>query len=144
MGKGKNIPDVPLVKGKKPESKYDPAVLRNLVKEGKTAKQIMDAMGIGHKQILKHHLMKLCATDKTFYEVPGLYERNNRKAFVNAQGEIRIKQRLVDFGNMVLTPETEFDVVVEGNKIILINLSMEDPSITSGMGEAEGEAEEQA
>ena len=144
MGKGKNIPDVPLVKVKKPESKYDPALLRTLVKEGKTAKQIMEAMGINHKQILKHHLMKLCATDKTFYEVPGLYERNNRKAFVNAQGEIRIKQRLVDFGSMVLTPETEFDVVVEGNRIILINLSMEDTSITSNIGEAEGEPEEQA
>ena len=144
MVKGKNIPDVPMVKGKKPESKYDPALLRTLVKEGKTAKQIMEEMGIGHKQILKHHLMKLCATDKTFYEVPGLYERNNRKAFVNAQGEIRIKQRLVDFGSMVLTPETEFDVVVEGNKIILINLSMEETSITSNIGEAEGEPEEQA
>ena len=144
MVKGKNIPDVPVVKGKKPESKYDPALLRTLVKEGKTAKQIMEAMGIGHKQILKHHLMKLCATDKTFYEVPGLYERNNRKAFVNAQGEIRIKQRLVDFGNMVLTPETEFDVVVEGNKIVLINLSMEEPCITTGMGEVEGEPEELA
>ena len=144
MVKGKNIPDVPVVKGKKPESKYDPALLRQLVKEGKTAKQIMEAMGIGHKQILKHHLMKLCATDKTFYEVPGLYERNNRKAFVNAQGEIRIKQRLIDFGSMVLTPETEFDVVVEGNKIILINLSMEEPCINSGMGEVEGEPEEQA
>ena len=144
MVKGKNIPEVTMLKGKKPESKYDPAVLRNLVKEGKTAKQIMEAMGINHKQILKHHLMKLCATDKTFYEVPGLYERNNRKAFVNAQGEIRIKQRLVDFGSMVLTPETEFDVVVEGNKIILINLSMEETSINPGMGEAEGEPEEQA
>ena len=144
MGKGKNIPDVPVVKGKKPESKYDPALLRQLVKEGKTAKQIMEAMGINHKQILKHHLMKLCATDKTFYEVPGLYERNNRKAFVNAQGEIRIKQRLVDFGSMVLTPETEFDVVVEGNRIILINLSMEEPCITTGIGEAERETEEQA
>ena len=144
MVKGKNIPDVPVVKGKKPESKYDPALLRQLVKEGKAAKQIMEAMGINHKQILKHHLMKLCATDKTFYEIPGLYERNNRKAFVNAQGEIRIKQRLVDFGNMVLTPETEFDVVVEGNRIILINLSMEEPCITTGMGEAEGGPEEQA
>ena len=144
MVKGKNIPDVPVVKGKKPESKYDPALLRQLVKEGKAAKQIMEAMGINHKQILKHHLMKLCATDKTFYEIPGLYERNNRKAFVNAQGEIRIKQRLIDFGNMVLTPETEFDVVVEGNRIILINLSMEESSITTGMGEAEGEPEEQA
>ena len=105
---------------KKAESKYDASVLRNLIKAGKTAKEIMDVMGIGHKQILKHHVLKLCASDHTFYEVPGLYGQNTRKAYVNSKGEIKIKNNLVDFKGLRLEPDkTEFDVEVVDDKIIL-------------------------
>ena len=105
---------------KKAESKYDAATLRNLIKAGKTAKEIMDVMGIGHKQILKHHVLKLCASDHTFYEVPGLYGQNTRKAYVNSKGEIKIKNNLVDFKGLRLEPDkTEFDVEVVDDKIIL-------------------------
>ena len=132
-------------KGKKAESKYDANVLRKLVKEGKTAKEIMTQMGIGHKQILKHHLMKLCATDKAFYEVPGLYDKNSRKAYVNARGEIKIKNALVDFGNLKLEPDkTEFSVSVEGNSIILTIITADgketDNSSESYPMQTEGEA----
>ena len=107
-------------KGKKVESKYDAATLRYLIKDGKTAKEIMETMGITHKQILKHHVLKLCASDHTFYEVPGLYGQNARKAYVNSRGEIKIKNNLVDFKGLVLQPEiTEFDVEVVDNQIIL-------------------------
>ena len=82
-------------------------------------------MGISHKQILKHHVLKLIATDKEFYEVPGLYDKNRRKAFVNGRGEIRLRMPNIDFKGMPLKPETEFDVVVEDNKIILIHLGLE-------------------
>ena len=118
------------MKGKKPESKYDAATLRTLIKSGKTASEIMTAMGISHKQILKHHVLKLIATDKDFYEVPGLYDRNRRKAFVNSRGEIRLRMSNIDFKDMPLKPETEFEVTVEGNKVILTHLGMppEDPS----------------
>ena len=113
------------MKGKKPESKYDAATLRTLIKSGKTASEIMTAMGISHKQILKHHVLKLIATDKDFYEVPGLYDRNRRKAFVNSRGEIRLRMSNIDFKGMPLKPETEFDVIVDGNRIILIHLGLE-------------------
>ncbi len=118
------------MKGKKPESKYDAATLRTLIKSGKTASEIMTAMGISHKQILKHHVLKLIATDKDFYEVPGLYDRNRRKAFVNSRGEIRLRMSNIDFKGMPLTPEAEFEVTVEGNKVILTHLGMasEEPS----------------
>ena len=39
-------------KVKKQESKYDANVLRDLIRNGKTASEIMLAMSIGHKQIL--------------------------------------------------------------------------------------------
>ena len=83
-------------KVKKQESKYDANVLRDLIRNGKTASEIMLAMGISHKQILKHHILKLIATDKEFYEVPGLYDKNRRKAFVNSRGEIRLRMPNID------------------------------------------------
>ena len=82
----------------------------------------MTAMGIGHKQILKHHVLKLIATDKEFYEVPGLYAKNARKAFVNSRGEIKLNMRNIDFGSMVLEPEMEFAVKVEEDRITLVPL----------------------
>ncbi len=121
----KKSSDSTVDKVKKQESKYDANVLRDLIRNGKTASEIMLAMDIGHKQILKHHILKLIATDKEFYEVPGLYDKNRRKAFVNARGEIRLRMTNIDFKGMPLKPETEFDVIVEGNRIILIHLGLE-------------------
>ena len=111
-------------KVKKQESKYDANVLRDLIRNGKTASEIMLAMDIGHKQILKHHVLKLIATDKEFYEVPGLYDKNRRKAFVNSRGEIRLRMPNIDFKGMSLEPDTEFDVVVEDGKINLKTMSL--------------------
>ena len=99
--------------------------LLDLIRNGKTASEIMLAMDIGHKQILKHHVLKLIATDKEFYEVPGLYDKNRRKAFVNSRGEIRLRMPNIDFKGMPLKPETEFDVIVEGSRVILIHLGLE-------------------
>ena len=69
--------------------------------------------------------MKLIATDKEFYEVPGLYDKNRRKAFVSSRGEIRLRMPNIDFKGMPLKPETEFDVIVEGSRVILIHLGLE-------------------
>ena len=121
---------------KKPESRYDAGRLRHLIKCGMSAREIMKEMDIGHKQILKHHVLKLCATDKTFYEVPGLYDKNTAKAFVNSKGEIRLRMKLIDFSYMPLSPDTEFDVTVEGNRIILTNLSMESSVPVTSLDEA--------
>ena len=136
-----SVPSVPSVTGektKKVENKYDAAELRRMIKEGRTCKEIMDALGINHKQQLKHHLMRLCTTDRAFYEIPGLYERNNRKAFVTNSGELKLRMKNIDFGDMVLKPDMEFDVTVQGNQIVLTNLSMvhqEPSSNPSGDGE---------
>ena len=123
---------------KKQQSSYDAAKLRKLVKEGKTAKEIMEALDISHSQVLKHHFLKLCATDQTYYDVPGLYNRNSRKAYVNAKGEIKLKMSNIDFGNVVFKPETEFDVTVTETQVILTVLS----SGTSRQSEGEESTED--
>lgn len=119
------MPSVSTKKGKKPESRYNAATLRRLIKEGKDAKAIMAEMGITHKQVLKHHIFRLIDTDGCYYKVPGLSDQNLRKAFINSKGELRLRMGNIDFGNMPLTPDTEFDVEVIGNQIVLTNLSME-------------------
>ena len=109
-------------KRKKAESKFDPNKLRQLIKESKTAKEIMEIMKISHKQILKHHLYKLCTIDNCLYNVQGLYNQQTRKAYVNAKGSIMIKNHMVDFKSLVLEPDkTTFDVEVDdvNKKIIL-------------------------
>lgn len=115
----KNLVTGDVVVSKKPPSIYDAMRLRKLIQEKKTAKEIMEALNISHTQVLKHHLLKLCATDQKYYEIPGLYNRNSRKAFVNAKGEIKLNMKNIDFGDVVFKPETEFDVTVSATQVIL-------------------------
>ncbi len=123
---------------KKFVSTYDANKLRNLILEGKNAKEIMGELNITHSQVLKHHLLKLSTTDRKFYEIPGLYQRNNRKAFVNAKGEIKLRMANIDFGGNTFPPETEFDVTVTPTQITLTVIS---PSEAKPMTEGEIEAE---
>ena len=115
----KNLVTGDVVVSKKPPSIYDAMRLRKLIQEKKTAKEIMEALNLSHTQVLKHHLLKLCATDQKYYEIPGLYNRNSRKAFVNAKGEIKLNMKNIDFGDVVFKPETEFDVTVSATQVIL-------------------------
>ena len=115
----KNLVTGDVVVSKKPPSIYDAMRLRKLIQEKKTAKEIMEALNISHTQVLKHHLLKLCATDQKYYEIPGLYNRNSRKAFVNAKGEIKLNMKNIDFGDVVFKPETEFDVTISATQVIL-------------------------
>ena len=115
----KNLVTGDIVVSKKPPSIYDAMRLRKLIQEKKTAKEIMEALNLSHTQVLKHHLLKLCATDQKYYEIPGLYNRNSRKAFVNAKGEIKLNMKNIDFGDVVFKPETEFDVTVSATQVIL-------------------------
>jgi hypothetical protein len=56
------------------ESKFDADKLRDFVKEGKNAQQIMDAFDIKKAQ-LKSYLAKLIQMDETFYKIEGMEER---------------------------------------------------------------------
>ncbi len=109
-------------KRKKMESKFDPNKLRKLVKESKTAKEIMEIMDINHKQILKHYLLKLMMMDGCLYNIQGLYNQQTRKAYVNSKGSIVLKNHMIDWKSLVLEADkTQFDVEVddENKKIIL-------------------------
>lgn len=54
-------------------TKYKPERLRNLIHEGKTAREIMKELSISN-YTLKEHLLMLQREDKKYYEIPGLFE----------------------------------------------------------------------
>lgn len=112
--------------GNKRLTNFNANRLRALIKEGKTCTEIMQELGLKHKQVLKHYLLKLISIDKVFYEITGLYERNNRKCYVNSKGQILFKMNNIDFKKQILRPDIEFHVKVDGAKIILTNLAMEE------------------
>jgi len=56
------------------ESKFDAMKLRTMITEGKTAQQIIDALGI-NKNNLKAHLLKLMQMDQKFYKIEGMDTR---------------------------------------------------------------------
>lgn len=53
--------------------KYNPDKLRRLIREGKTAKQIMKELSVS-RFTLKEHLLLLQRKDRTNYDIPGLLE----------------------------------------------------------------------
>lgn len=62
-------------------TKFNPDVLRKLIREGKTAKEIKNAIGISH-HTLKEHLTLLKKQDKTEYEVRGMKEAEEQSRAV--------------------------------------------------------------
>ena len=99
------------------KSKFDADKLRQLIKQGKTVKEMMAELDINHLQILKAHILKLSVIDSQYYEVVGLYKNNSRKAYVNAKGEIKIKNNMIDWKGLKLEPDkTEFDVDVDPDR----------------------------
>ncbi len=60
--------------------------------------------------------------DNCYYDIPGLYGQNARKAYVNGKGAIIIKNALISWNGLMLEPDkTVFDVEVDAaaKKIIL-------------------------
>ena len=56
------------------ETKFDAMKLRTMITEGKTAQQIIDAIGI-NKNNLKAHLLKLMQMDDKYYKIEGMDTR---------------------------------------------------------------------
>ena len=104
---------------KKTLSKFNADKLRTLIKQGKNANELMNEFGLVHKQVLKAHVQKLSIIDKTFYEVPGLFDINTRACYVNKNLEIKLNMKVIDLKGITLHPDDEFEVSVNGNTITL-------------------------
>ena len=123
-------------KSMKISSQYQPDKLLELINQGKTAQEICKELNIKHLQVLKAHVMRLMNSRKIFIEVPVLFLKSTKQAWVNKNGEVKICMKAVDFSKMELVPNlTEFSVIVNADEIILKKIvsgdrrSTESPSV---------------
>lgn len=104
---------------KKFETKYNPTLLRECINEGLHASQIMEKLGITHKQTMKHFVSKLIHQDRKFYDVRGLYVSGSGNPYVGKNGIVRINLSRPDFQEAGFKEGDEFSVYIEDGKIIL-------------------------
>lgn len=109
-------------KGTKIESKYNPTLLRECIKNNESANEIMAKLGIAHKQTLKQYVLRLISDDRAFYEVRGMYVKSSTRPKVNKNNEVKLYLKHLELGDLQLTEGDEFTVVVENNSIILTKI----------------------
>lgn len=109
-------------KAVKTESKYNPTLLRECIKDRNPAKEIMSKLGIANKQTLKQYVLRLISDDRIFYEVKGLYVKCSTRPKVNKDNIVKVYLKHLDLGSLKLEEEDEFAVTVENNSIILTKI----------------------
>ena len=107
------------------ESTYQADKLRELIKQGKNAREIMTTLDIKSKQVMKQHCLKLIQEDHQFYEIPGLYEKGTRNIKTTPKGEIKIGPSVLKAQGADVQPGDEFFLTVDGDNIILSKVKRE-------------------
>jgi len=101
------------------ESTYQADKLRDAIKQGLSARAIMDKLDIKSKQVMKQHCLKLIQEDKVYYDIPGLYEKGTRNIKATAKGEIKIGPSVLKSQGADVSAGDEFYLTVDGDSIIL-------------------------
>ncbi|BAH74503.1 hypothetical protein DMR_10120 [Solidesulfovibrio magneticus RS-1] len=109
-------------KGMKLESKYNPTLLRECIKNNNSASEIMEKLGITHKQTLKQYVLKLMSDDRHFYEVKGMYVKSSTRPKVNKNNEIKLYLKNLGLEELQLVEGDEFTVMVENGSIVLTKI----------------------
>ncbi len=100
--------------------KFDAAKLWDRIKQGKSAKEIMQELDIS-RWTLKEHLLILQNKTKQYYEIPGLFEdgggeRKGKEVHYQREGIIFSAKMLEKTG---FQAGDEFEMIVEKDRIIL-------------------------
>jgi hypothetical protein len=104
------------------ESKYNPTILKQLITENLDAAQIMERMGIKHKQVLKQYVLRLCSEEKAYFEIRGLYTKSTTRPRVNSKGQLVLNLESFLPEHIDVLPGDEFSVTVEDDKLILMKV----------------------
>ena len=99
---------------------YRPDKLRELIKEGKTAKEIMKELSIS-RWSLKEQLLMLQHRDKTYYEIPGLHDESRDPHPSYTREGIIFSPKMLD--KTGFKPGDRFEMTVEKDKIILTKIT---------------------
>ena len=96
--------------------RYNPDKLREMIEEGKTAREITKAFKIS-PYTLREHLVMLQELDKKIYVVKGLFDYSQaEQPKVKKEGIVFTKEMLEKTG---YSPGDCFEMKVEADKIIL-------------------------
>ncbi len=98
---------------------FHPDKLRSLIKEGKTAQEIMKELSISSWS-LREHLLMLQERDKTYYEIKGLFEEDKHQYNHYIQEGIIFSPKMLE--KTGFKPGDEFEMIVEKSRIILRKL----------------------
>lgn len=113
--------------GKMFESKFDEGKLREMITTGKNADEIQKELGIASKQSLRQHILKLINIDRQFYDVPGLYTRNQHNPVINFKKELRLTKRMLSPGKFDHGDKFEIEQM-DNHKIVLTRIGAEVPA----------------
>ncbi|MFP4588182.1 MAG: AbrB/MazE/SpoVT family DNA-binding domain-containing protein [Desulfohalobiaceae bacterium] len=95
---------------------YQPEKLRELIQQGKTAKEIMKELGISSWS-LREHILMLQRQDKKFYDVQGLRSVDWHQQPHHIQEGIIFSPKMLE--KTGFKPGDEFELIVEEDRIIL-------------------------
>ncbi len=98
---------------------YNPERLRQLIQEGRTAKEIMKDLKIS-KYSLYEHLLMLQDEDRELYTIDGLFDipsEEERKWMKYKKNGVIFSERMLEFTGF--KPGDAFEMVVEEDRVIL-------------------------
>lgn len=98
---------------------YQPEKLREMIRQGKTAKEIMHELSISSWS-LKEHVLMLQQEDKRHYEIKGLYESHAESHPAHVREGISFSPKMLE--KTGFKPGDEFEMIVEKDRIILKKL----------------------
>lgn len=97
-------------------TRYDPDKLRDLIEQGKTAKEIMKEFKIS-PYTLQEHLVMLQNMDKKVYVIQGLFDSTqDQEPAVKKEGIVFSKEMLEKSG---FSPGDAFEMEVREDRIVL-------------------------
>ncbi len=95
---------------------YNPDMLRELIKQGHTAPEIMKKLKIS-KWSFREQLLLLQKQDKTYYDVKGLFEDPKKSPTVFKHEGVVFSQEMLEKTDF--KPGDQFEMIVEKDRIIL-------------------------
>lgn len=104
-------------KARRTKATYNPNKLRELILEGKTAPEIMAALGLS-SVTFKAHTTKLMFEDKKFYEIPGMSTRSRSTRPSYRTNGILISKNMLE--GLPFAQGDKFTIKVEEGNLILV------------------------
>lgn len=96
--------------------KYNPDMLRELIKQGYTASEIMKKLKIS-KWSFKEQLLMLQKQDKKYYDVKGLFDDTGHSSTAFRHEGVVFSRKMLE--NTDFKPGDQFEMIVEKDRIIL-------------------------